>query len=76
MGVTITQEVADRDLLTNLAIADKRLIGVCGEEPLGKLADHQRASLVDFVFNVGAEASWTIWQDVKDGNLADVRRDG
>lgn len=72
VGQTISQEVADRDLLTNLGIADRRLIDVCGNDPLSKLADHQRAALVDFVFNVGAEASWTIWSDVKDGRLADV----
>ncbi len=71
-GETVSQEIADRYLLTDLAIADQRLKGVCKLEALTALQEHQHAALVSFVFNVGADASWTVWRDVNAGNLADV----
>lgn len=72
IGVTITQEIADHNLSVDLATADHRLAGVCYPSSLAKLQDHERAALVCFVFNVGAEKPWTIWKDIDAGNLADV----
>ncbi|MFI5091151.1 MAG: lysozyme [Terriglobales bacterium] len=72
VGATISQEIADHDLDIDLATADRRLSGVCSQAALGGLHDHQRAALVSFVFNVGADASWTIWRDIDAGHLADV----
>lgn len=72
IGQTITQEIADHDLAVDLGIADRRLSEVCKPDALTVLHDHQRAALVSFVFNVGANPSWTIWKDINAGNLADV----
>jgi lysozyme len=72
VGVTSTQEIADHDLDVDLGTADHRLSTVCYPSVLAKLADHQRAALISFVFNVGAEANWTIWKDIDAGNLSDV----
>lgn len=72
VGETISQEIADRYLLMDLGTADRRLSEVCYPSSLGKLPDHRRAALVSFVFNVGAEAAWTIWKDIDDDNLSDV----
>lgn len=72
VGVTITQEIADHDLAVDLGIADNRLKAVCKLEALDALHQHQRATLLSFVFNVGAEPGWTIWKDIDAGNLADV----
>lgn len=72
VGVTITQEVANHDLDVDLAEADSRLNDVCNASALAKLTEHQRAALVSFVFNLGANADWHIWQDVNSGNLEDV----
>jgi lysozyme len=72
IGVEITQATADRDLATNLAEADSRLRDVVAPAAFAALHDHQKAALVSFVFNAGAEAGWTIWKDVDSANLADV----
>lgn len=69
VGVAVTQEIADHDLLVDLATADARLSAVAPE--VSALLDHKRAALVSFVFNVGANPDWTIWKDIPD-NLADV----
>lgn len=70
IGVTITMDVTERDLDTNLREADARLLGVAPKA--ASLDDHQRAALISFVFNLGAEPGWTIWSDVQSGNLDDV----
>ena len=72
IGETISREIADRYLAMDLGIADQRLSSVCYPSSLGKLADHQRAALISFVFNVGAEKPWMIWKDVNACNFADV----
>lgn len=72
VGVAITQEVADHDLERDLAIADERLQSVCDPAGLAGLMDHQRATLISFVFNLGAEPGWEIWKDVDSGKLDDV----
>lgn len=72
IGRTISQEIADHDLEVDLGTADHRLSQVCYPSSLAKLADHQRAALVSFVFNVGAEKPWTIWKDLDAGNFGDI----
>lgn len=70
IGGTITQEIADHNLSVDLATADTHLSKVC--PAVSDLMDHQRAALVSFVFNLGANPAWTIWKDIANGNLADV----
>lgn len=72
VGQAITQEIADHDRDRDIAIADERLQSVCSPAGLAGLMGHQRASLISFVFNVGAEANWTVWKDVDAGRLDDV----
>ena len=72
VGVTISQEIADHNLTVDLATADARLRAVTDPGMFSDLDQHQQAALVSFVFNLGAEPGWTIWQDIDKGNLADV----
>ena len=72
VGQTITQEIADHNLTVDLATADGRLRDVTDVGMFSDLDEHQKAALVSFVFNLGAEPGWTIWKDIKAGNLADV----
>lgn len=72
VGRTITQEIADHNRTVDLATADHRLAQVCYPSSLDKLQQHERAALVSFVFNVGAEPGWEIWKDIDTGDLADV----
>lgn len=75
-GDTCTQDQADTWLRQDLAIADDRLsTAIFGATTV--LTAHQRAALISFVFNVGTgyapgKTPWTIWQDIRAGNLADV----
>src|SRR5579872_24143 len=59
VGQEITQEIADHDCAIDLATADRDLAGVCRASALAELHPHQRATLVSFVFNVGADPDWT-----------------
>lgn len=70
-GTVWTQEIADHRLDMDMAVAEDRLTTVTFGH-YETLADHQFAALWSFVFNVGADASWTIWKDVNTGNLTDV----
>lgn len=72
IGRVITQEIADHDLAANLATADHRLRDVIHPLAIPQLHEHEMAALVSFVFNVGANPTWTIWKDINAGNLADV----
>lgn len=72
IGVSITQEIADHDLDINLADADRELRACLTAAAFGPLADHQKATLVTFVFNLGAEPDWTVWKDIDAGKLGDV----
>lgn len=71
-GQPITQDQADRNLLHDLIRAYCRLESATSPGALDKLRDHQRAALISFVYNVGADPSWTIWKDISAGNLDDV----
>jgi len=64
IGMRVTQEMADRWLREDVATAAERLwtqIGVVVED----LTENQYAALLSFVFNVGADPSWTIWKRLK-----------
>lgn len=37
-----------------------------------KLSEHQYATLISFVFNLGANPAWTIWKKINSGDLAAV----
>lgn len=70
-GLAISQDVADHLLLQDMAVAHERLdTALFGSTTA--LGEHEFAALWSFVFNVGAEPQWTIWKDIKAGNLADV----
>lgn len=63
-GLRITKAQALADLAADLETARGRLyarIGVVVDE----LAEHQYAALLSFVFNVGADPSWTIWKRLR-----------
>lgn len=78
VGVTITQEIADHDLTTNLLDADTACRNRATPAAWNALHDHQRAALVSFTFNLGSGPDakhggpWTIWRDINAGNLPDV----
>lgn len=72
VGVSITQEIADHNLTVDLATADRELRACIKPAAIPNLHEHEMAALVSFVFNVGANASWTIWKDINAGKLGDV----
>lgn len=72
VGQEITQEIADHNLLVDLGIADSRLKARVKPAALAALTDHERAALLSFVFNLGANPKWTIWSDLNAGRLDDV----
>lgn len=71
-GQVITQAQADYDFIADQAKADAGLKRLCKPAALAALAEHQKAALLDFVFNAGENSAWTIWKDVNASNLADV----
>ncbi len=72
-GVLWTQERVDEALKADLTVAAVRLQKACGGSgPLASLTDHQYAALLSFVFNVGADPSWSIWRALKEGRIVDV----
>lgn len=63
-GMTISQAQAKAYLRQDLRTAASRIysrIGTVADE----LTDNQYAALLSFVFNVGANPSWTIWKVLK-----------
>lgn len=66
-----TQEIADHRLDMDMAVAEDRLTTVIFGH-YDNLADHQFAALWSFVFNLGADAKWTIWKDINTGDLKAV----
>lgn len=63
-GYTVTKERARADLLADLAIARERLFQRIGAV-IDELSEPQFCALLSFVFNLGANASWTIWKVLK-----------
>jgi len=71
-GMQITLEESDHLCEADSHIALKRLYDAAPEPALDGLLDHEFSALLSFVFNLGADAKWTIWQDIKTNDLADV----
>ena len=63
-GLRITQRRAATFLAADLREAAARLHAVVRREAIDALTDNQYAALLSFVFNLGAEPSWTIWKRV------------
>lgn len=61
-GLVVPQQQADGYLDEDLGIAARRLGGVVAESTILDLTDNQYAALISFVFNLGADPSWTIWK--------------
>lgn len=78
VGQTITREHADIDFDRDQASADAKLHRHVKPEAWATLTEHEKAAVLDFVFNTGGgpEADdkdcWTIWKDINTGKLADV----
>lgn len=64
VGMVITPAQADTFFDIDQARADRELKENCTPLALSKLDEHQKAALLDFVFNAGANPSWTIWKVV------------
>lgn len=63
-GLTITKAQALTLLRADLEIAADRIYARIGPVVLS-LSDNQYAALISFVFNLGANANWTIWKILK-----------
>lgn len=61
-GATITELQADLYLAGDAQTAARKLAGVVKSDVLAELSDGQYGALVSFVFNLGANKSWTIWK--------------
>ncbi len=64
IGMTVTAEMDAAWLLKDLETAAARLNSQI-DGVIDQLTDNQYAALVDFVFNLGAAPSWTIWKRLK-----------
>lgn len=79
VGQTITRDQADFLLANDYAIADHRLTTELTKPgPFAACDLHEKAALLDFVYNTGGGKSlgdkdcWQIWKDVDGGALTDV----
>lgn len=76
VGVTISQEHSDIDLDNDLAKHDAALRQHVPPEPFSRMTEHEKAALLDFVFNTGGgpfdKDEWNIWRVVRSGALAQV----
>jgi len=64
VGQSITPAEAETYFKVDQALADHRMKERCTAEALAKLDEHEKAALLDFVFNAGANPDWTIWKVV------------
>lgn len=64
VGQSISPAEAETYFRVDQALADHRMKERCTPEALAKLAEHEKAALLDFVFNAGANPDWTIWKVV------------
>lgn len=71
-GLVITRDVAMIYLQQDMAVAAQRLASVVSAARIAALTENQYAALLSFVFNLGVNSQWTIFEDVNGGNLADV----
>lgn len=72
MGSTISQETADADLAHDLGVAAGRLEARATTTAITNLSDHQYGALISFVFNLGADPTWTIWKVLNAGQFDQV----
>jgi lysozyme len=61
-GLKISQRQADIYLKADLVIAARRLAERVPAEVLKELSEGQYSALISFVFNLGANKTWTIWK--------------
>lgn len=64
VGQTISPAEAETYFRVDQALADHRMKDRCTPEALAKLDEHEKAAILDFVFNAGANPDWTIWKVV------------
>lgn len=64
VGMIVTPDIDSAWLLQDLETAASRLFDRIGSV-VDDLTDNQFAALLDFVFNLGAAPSWTIWKRLK-----------
>ena len=64
-GMKVTPEMDAAWLVSDLQTAAKRLEDRVGSAIIAELTENQYAALLDFVFNMGAKESWTIWKRLK-----------
>jgi lysozyme len=62
VGQSITPAQAETYFQIDQALADRRMKDRCAPGALAKLDEHEKAAILDFVFNAGANPSWTIWK--------------
>lgn len=78
VGQAITQDHADIDFDRDQAAADAKLRSHVPPVAMAALTEHEKAALLDFVFNTGGGPAsgdpkeWNIWRVVRAGHLADV----
>lgn len=71
-GLAVTQSQVSAYLADDAQIAATRLAGVATAAAIARLTDHEYSALVSFVFNLGAQRSWTIWKVLNAGALDQV----
>jgi lysozyme len=72
IGMIVTQALNDRWLEDDLEHAAFELLERIGQAIVDMLTENQYAALIDFVFNVGADPSWTIWKRLVAKQFAQV----
>jgi GH24 family phage-related lysozyme (muramidase) len=65
LGTEVPSEVRDQWLRDDLTVAETRLTTMIGDSIALLLLPHQYDALISFVYNVGANSSWTIWKVIK-----------
>lgn len=68
-GMVITPAQAEVYFQIDQAKADQEMKARCTPAALAKLDEHEKAALLDFVYNAGANPKWEIWK-VVNGTLA------
>ena len=72
VGQTYSQAQIDNWAASDMQTAATRLLWAIGQPAIDGLNDYQYSALLSFVFNEGEKASWTIWADIRNGDLVDV----
>jgi lysozyme len=71
-GQRITKDQALQLLRSDLLVAASRLAAVVRREIIDQLTPYQYSALLSFVFNLGANAKWTIWKRLNAGQFDQV----